>query len=90
MDEWNKGRIETTTESKVEKFLSSNKGKAFSQVEIVTNLYPTKSDSLTETFQQFGYLIIVKTTLDALIKQGTIKAKSVKKEIGTETYYTTV
>lgn len=84
MDEWNKGRDDDTKYSKIEKFLSANKGKAFSLNEIVEGIYGDVDVT--------GLIVYLPTTLiilDKLIGEGSIKSKIIQKEIGKEiSYYT--
>jgi hypothetical protein len=84
MDEWNKGRDNDTQYSKIEKFLSSNKGKAFSLNEIVEGIHGD--------IDAAGLIVYLPTTLiilDKLIGEGSIKSKIIQKEIGKEiSYYT--
>jgi len=83
MDEWNKGRDEDTMDLKIEKFLSSNKGKAFSLNEIVEGIYGD-----VDWARLMVYLVSTRVILDKLIREGSIKSKIIQKEIGKDTYYT--
>jgi hypothetical protein len=90
-EEWKQGRTWETTESQVELFLKSNTGKAFTQFEIASGLgrMPQIRD-LWSFVAGYASLWTIENALQNLIKEGKVKAKVVKKEIGEDTYYMAV
>ena len=90
-DEWNSGRTWETDEAKILRFLDEHKDSAFTDVEIFTGVgYQVPNDNLLV----FGMSVIVfsnfRGKLVLLAKEGKIRARTVKKPIGEETYYTIV
>lgn len=87
-EEWNRGRTWETVEGQVEVFLSKNGGRAFTQFEIAIGLGRiSQGTDLGSFLGDFASLWVVGNALQNLIKEGKVKAKVVKKEIGEETYY---
>jgi len=87
--EWEQGRTWETTEGQVLLFLTRNRGKAFTESEIVSGL------GRMGQVRDFWTLLAgvatfwgVQNALNNLIKEGKVKARIVKQEIGEDTYYT--
>jgi hypothetical protein len=83
-----KGRTAKIIESRIESFLSANRNKAFTEQEIVHNLYILKRESFGDFILGMLNYYAVGEALKTLIKEGRVKAKVVKKPIGEETCYT--
>ena len=89
-DEWNKGRVDKTTQSAVERFLRNNPKRAFTDVEIAEGLYGfwgVEGPRLRYLWKKNVVLASVREALQELLIEGRIKVKDVNKEDGTEAYY---
>lgn len=89
-DEWRQGRTWETVEGQVELFLKNNPKKAFTQSEVAAGLgrMPQTTD-LWSCLGSLASLWNIGVALENLVKEGKVKAKVVKKEIGEDTYYMT-
>lgn len=89
-DEWSKGRTSDHLESKIEEFLATNKGEAFSAEEIINHLYQFKAKDWAGFLLGIGSAFTVRHALNKLMEKGTVKSKIIEKKIGSEEYYTIV
>ncbi|MGI0081289.1 MAG: hypothetical protein ACRECH_16905, partial [Nitrososphaerales archaeon] len=76
-----------TVESRIEQFLTSNKGSAFTESEIVNQASPAKLEGLLGALGYMTSYWSVSEALKNLIKESRVKAKVVKKQYGDETFY---
>lgn len=87
-NEWAAGRTWETLEGQILSFLTKNRAKAFTTIEIMNNLgYITEIKDLGGLFGGLLSFWSVQKALDTLIKEGTVKAKRVKQATGEDTYY---
>lgn len=86
-DEWDAGRKWETLETRILTFLQNNPDKGFTANEIYESLgYRHGTDFLgfIGGLAMFG---TIQHALDTLVKEGSVRAKIVKQEIGEDTYY---
>lgn len=90
-DEWNAGRKLETPESRVLLFLRNKREQAFTLGEIARGIgYATEWQDVWGFIGTVANLWEVQNAVSMLIKEGTVKAKVVKKAIGEDTYYMAV
>ena len=86
-DEWNAGRKWETLQVRILAFLKTNRDKGFDHNEIYTGLGYKSGKSFWDIMAEIANLLTIQNALDALVKEGNIKAKIVKKTVGEITYY---
>jgi hypothetical protein len=87
-DEWNSGRTADTSEARVENFLKANKGQAFTPSEIAASVFGLRQiNSIGEFISNFGSLYLANDALKTLLKDGRIQAREIRRQFGSETYY---
>jgi hypothetical protein len=86
-DKWNDGRTWETLQLRILNFLKNNRDSGFSDEEIYNGLgYKTTKD-FWDVMAKIANLLAINNALEALVKEGSIKAKIVKEKIGEITYY---
>lgn len=87
-DEWDRGRKWNTTEERILTFLRNNKNTGFTNSEILDGIgYKARVDDFRSFIGVAAAFWSINDALNTLIKEGTVKAKIVKKAVGEETYY---
>ena len=87
-DEWDAGRTWETLEARILTFLRQNKNKGFNTVEIAHGMgYQTDIKDFWGLLGGIASVWAVREALKKLMKEGTVKAKIIKKDIGEQTYY---
>ena len=86
-DEWNTGRKWEPLQVRILSFLNANQDKGFSNNEIYAGLGYKTGKSFWLILAGIANLLNIQNTLDALVKEGIIKAKIVKETVGEITYY---
>lgn len=87
-DEWAAGRTWETFEGQILSFLTKNRARAFTTVEIMNNLgYVAEIKDLGSLFGGLLTLWSAQRALNTLIKEGSVKAKRVKHTTGEDTFY---
>jgi len=86
-DKWNAGRTWETLQLRILTFLKDNADKGFSDEEIYHGLgYKTTKD-FWDILAKIANLLAINNALELLVKEGSIKAKTVKETVGEITYY---
>ena len=86
-DKWNAGRTWDTLQLRILTFLKANRDEGFSDEEIYHGLgYKTTSD-FWEIMAKIANLLAIDNALETLVKEGSVKAKTVKETVGDITYY---
>ena len=86
-DEWNTGRKWETIQVRILAFLKTHRDKGFTADEIHNGLGYKTGSGFWEILAKIANLLTIQNALDALVKEGSIKAKIVKETIGELTYY---
>jgi len=86
-DKWNAGRKWEPLQVRILAFLKANQDKGFSDNEIYVGLGYNTGKSYWLILAEIANLLTVQNTLNALVKEGIIKAKIVKETVGEITYY---
>lgn len=87
-DEWSAGRTWETREAQILTFLKQNQAKAFTVSDIASSIGQwTGRTDFWGFLGNVAALWGVQNALENLVKEGTVKAKIVKKQIEEETYY---
>jgi len=86
-DEWNAGRKWEPLQVRILAFLKTNRDKGFDDNEIYTGLGYKTGTGFWDIMAEIANLLTIQNALDALVKEGSIKAKTVKKTVGEITYY---
>jgi hypothetical protein len=84
-EEWNSGRTGDTIEAQILTFLKQNQ-KPFTSVEVMTGLGYNNDLTLNNIIAGFA----IQSALDKLVKEGTVKAKIIKQQMGHQVYYKAV
>jgi len=86
-DKWNAGRTWETLQLRILNFLKDNRDTGFSDEEIYHGLgYKTTKD-FWDILAKIANLLAINNALETLVKEGNIKAKIVKENVGEITYY---
>lgn len=86
-DKWNTGRTWETLQLRILNFLKDNRDSGFSDEEIYNGLgYKTTKD-FWDVMAKIANLLAINNALEILVKEGSIKAKTVKEKVGEITYY---
>jgi len=86
-DEWNAGRKWETLQVRILAFLKTNRDKGFTADEIHNGLgYKTES-GFWDILAKIANILSIQNALETLVKEGSVKAKTVKETIGEVTYY---
>ena len=86
-DEWNAGRKWETTQVRILAFLKTNRDKGFSANEIHNGLGYKAGTSFWLILAEIANMLLIQNALEALVKEGSVKAKIVKETVGEVTYY---
>ena len=86
-DKWNAGRKWEPLQVRILAFLKTNRDKGFDDNEIYTGLGYKRGKSFWLILAEIANLLTIQNALDALAKEGSIKAKIVKETVGEITYY---
>jgi len=86
-DEWNAGRKWETLQVRILAFLKTNRDKGFDANEIYTGLGYKRGRSFWDILAEIANLLTIQNALETLVKEGSVKAKTVKETIGEVTYY---
>ena len=87
-DEWTRGRTADTTEARIEGFLRTNRGNAFTRGEIAGRVFGMRTVQTLKGLA--GNLLTiwdVDSALKVLVREGRIQAKEIRERLGAETYY---
>ena len=87
-DEWDRGRKWDTTEEQILTFLRNDRDTGFTSSEILNGIgYRVRVHDFGSLLGAVATSWSVDNALNALIEEGTVKAKIVQKAVGEETYY---
>jgi len=86
-DEWNAGRKWETLQVRILAFLKTNRDKGFSADEIYNGLGYKMGSGFWDILAKIANMLTIQNALDALVKEGSVKAKIVKETVGEITYF---
>jgi len=87
-DEWNAGRKWETVQVRILAFLKTNRDKGFTADEIHNGLGYKTGSGFWGIMAKIADILIIQNALEALVKEGSIRAKKIVKEtVGESTYY---
>ena len=87
-DEWTAGIRWETLQLRILTFLKTNRDKGFNDNEIYHGLGYTTSKDFWDILAKIANLLAINNALEALVKEGSVKAKIIKEPvIGDITYY---
>ena len=87
IDEWERGRTASTLESRLEAFLTQNRGQAFTLAELANCLYNIRFDSSKEVVESFLSYFSIGEALKVLMREGKVQSKLIRESSGEAVYY---
>ena len=86
-DEWNAGRKWETLQVWILAFLKTNRDKGFSANEIHNGLGYKTGSGFWDILAKIANILTIQNALETLVREGSVKAKTVKETVGEVTYY---
>jgi len=86
-DEWNAGRKWESIQARILAFLKTNRDKGFTADEIHNGLGFKTGSGFWEIMAKIANMLTIQNALEALVKEGSVKAKIVKETVDEFTYY---
>ena len=86
-DEWNAGRKWETLQVRILAFLKTNRDKGFSANEIHNGLGYKTGSGFWDILAKIANILTIQNALETLVRERSVKAKTVKETVGEVTYY---